>query len=277
MTKFGELQQDHQSLLERQDTVTDQVAFVRDVQAYVTRVCEEAVDVPTPRDRDQLRANLRYWASYLYDATGTYPNTTMRPAHPVPEPPPGNIEFTPAQAPVPAKPTPAAAGPVQAASFAEAPAPVKDAPPPKTGTFSWRTGLVVVIVALLVGLLFVWRNANTQFGAATSAQPAAATVQPDTVASGQALTLSWRLVTAGPSPFNPNTWVARIELSATGGNDEYIFWVNGQRLPDASNNQFTVESQGCEPVGQFIGVTSGGQSVRQQLVIQPPGSSSCAR
>ena len=80
MTKFEELQQLHQRLLDRMDEVTDKAAFAREVQAYVTRVCDEAVDVPAPRDRDQLRANLRYWASYLYDATGTYPNTTMRPS-----------------------------------------------------------------------------------------------------------------------------------------------------------------------------------------------------
>jgi hypothetical protein len=31
-------------------------------------------------------------------------------------------------------------------------------------------------------------------------------------------------------------------------NDAYFFWVNNQRLPERSNNQFTVESQGCQPV-----------------------------
>ncbi len=80
MTKFEELQQAHQHLLDRVDEVTDKAAFVIEVQSYVARVCEEAVEVSAPRDRDQLRANLRFWASYVYDAIGTYPNTTMRPA-----------------------------------------------------------------------------------------------------------------------------------------------------------------------------------------------------
>ena len=79
MTRFDELQQAHQHLLDRMDEVTDKAAFAREVQAFVSRVCDEAVDVPAPRDRDQLRANLRFWASYIYDATGTYPNTTLRP------------------------------------------------------------------------------------------------------------------------------------------------------------------------------------------------------
>ena len=97
MTKFDELQQAHQSLLDRADEVTDITAFANgEVQAYVTRACEEAVDVSNPRDRDQLRANLRYWASYIYDATGTYPSTSMRPARapeaPKPaEPPPPSV------------------------------------------------------------------------------------------------------------------------------------------------------------------------------------------
>ncbi len=79
MTRFEELQQTHQHLLDRMGEVTDKTEFVREVQDYVSQVCEEAADVPAPRDRDQLRANLRFWASYVYDATGTYPNTTMRP------------------------------------------------------------------------------------------------------------------------------------------------------------------------------------------------------
>jgi hypothetical protein len=235
MTKFEELQQVHQSLMDRVDEVADKAAFAREAQVYVTRVCEEAVDVSAPRDRDQLRANLRYWASYLYDATGTYPNTTLRPARP---------------------------------------APAASAPPPAAATFNWRTGLAVAIVLLMLGVMFLWTRSNQPTAAPSSA---AATVQPEAAASGQALSLSWRVITAGPSPFNPAVWVARIELSATGGNGEYIFWANGQRLPETSNNEFTVESQGCQPISQFIGVTSGGQSTRQELVIQPPEPNSCAK
>ena len=262
MTKFDELQQTHQRLLDRMDEVTDKAAFVREVQDYVSRVCDEAVDVPAPRDRDQLRANLRYWASYLYDATGTYPNTTMRPARPVAAGSPETIA-TPPAAPAPTVPPP------------ETPAPPTGAPSSTTAAPGRRTWLVAVIIVLLLGVMYVWARVNPQTGPTSSARPEAVTVQPNTADPGQTLTLTWRVVTAGPSPFNPTIWVARIELSATGGNDEYIFWVNGQRLPEASNNEFTVESQGCQPVSQFVGVTSGGQSAKQELVIRPPEPNSC--
>ena len=254
MTKFDELQQTHQHLLDRMDEVADKAAFAREAQAYVARVCDEAVDVLAPRDRDQLRANLRYWASYLYDATGTYPNTTMRPAAPG-----------------------AAGSPETVAPAPGAPAPTKISPPSTTAAPGWRTWLVAVIVVLLLGVMYLWVRINPQASPTSRPGPEVATVQPSPENPGQTLTLTWRVVTAGPSPFNPNIWVARIELSATGGNDEYIFWVNGQRLPEASNNQFTVESQGCQPVSQFIGVTSGGQSARQELAIQPPEPNSCSK
>ena len=240
MTRFDELQQAHQGLLDRMDSATDKAAFAREeVQPYVARVCDEAVDVPNPRDRDQLRANLRFWASYLYDATGTYPATTMRPARPLHESQGQTI-----------------------------PAPVPS---------GRRILFVVAIVVLLLGGMILWRNANPQAGPLPGHGAEAVVVQPNAAVSGQPLTLSWSVVTAGPSPYNATIWVARIELSATGGNDEYIFWVNGQRLPEASNRQFTFESQGCQPVSQFIGVTSNSQSARQELVIYPPESNSCSK
>ena len=268
MTKFDELQQTHQHLLDRMGEVADKATFVREVQDYVSQVCDEAVDVPAPRDRDQLRANLRYWASYLYDTTGTYPNTTLRPAWPVAA---GTRETnaTPPEAPAPAAP---------AALPPQAPA-APSAAPPSTTTWApgWRTWLLAVIVVLMLGVMYLWVRANPQTGSASNTGPGAEIVRPGPGNQGQTLTLMWHVVTAGPSPFNPNTWVARIELSATGGNDEYIFWINGQRLPEASNNQFTVESQGCQPVSQYIGVTSGGQSARQELVIYPPEPNTCSR
>ncbi len=274
MTKFEELQQIHQRLLDRMDEVSDadKAAFVREAQNYVTRVRDEAAAVPDPRDRDQLRANLRYWASYVYDATGVYPNTTMRPAQPVPMPPPDNFAFESPATPASAQPVPPAM-----ASPAPPPAASKQTDTPREYKPGWRTWLLVGGIVVLLGALYVWVRVNPQSGgSATSPGAGAAIVQPNT-ASGQALTLTWRLVTSGPSPFSPLVWVARIELSAVGGNDEYIFWVNGQRLPDTSKNQFTVESQGCQPVSQFIGVTSDSQSARQELVVYPPESSSCSR
>ena len=155
--------------------------------------------------------------------------------------------------------------------------PSKGTPPSTTAAPGWRTWLLAVIIVLLLGVMYLWVRANPQASPTSGARPGAVIVKPSPASPGQTLTLTWRVVTAGPSPFNPNIWVARIELSATGGNDEYIFWVNGQRLPEASNNQFTIESLGCQPASQFIGVTSGGQSARQELVIQPPEPNACPK
>ncbi len=265
MTKFDELQQIHQHLLDQMDQATDKPAFTEDVRQYVARVCDEAVDVPAPRDRDQLRANLRYWGSYLYDATGTYPNTNMRPARlsesagsagaPIPQPD--------APQPKPAAPT---------GSSAATPA-----MPPPVPRFGWRTWLVLVIVVVLVGGMFLSnKNNSTTFNPTTTNQPSAV-VQPTAVAPNQTLTVTWRIVTTGPSPFFPAIWVARVQLLADGGNGEYIFWANGQRLPETNRDQFTVESQGCQPISQMIGVTSDGQSAKRELIIYPIESSACPR
>jgi hypothetical protein len=270
MTKFEELQQVHQQLLDRMDEVSDKAEFAREVQGYIARVCDEAVDVPAPRDRDQLRANLRFWASYVYDVTGTYPNTTMRPAYPSAATPVESTSFAPPPV-VPAPAAPSIPPPAPAPMPRQAPATSS-----RTSTLSWRTGVVAVIAVLLIGLLYLWARANPT-GLSSAARPGAIVVQPTAIAPSKTLTVTWRMVTNGPSPFNPNIWAAKIELSAAGGNGEYIFWANGQRLPDVSDNQFTVESQGCQPVTQFIGVTSDGQSARQELIIYPPDSSPCSR
>ncbi len=278
MTRFEELQQTHQRLLDRMDEVADKDAFVREVQDYVTRVREEAVDVPAPRDRDQLRANLRFWASYIYDATGTYPNTTMRPAQPVTAMPPESAESITPPAPAPARTSPPQPPPSPAQAFAtSAPAAPSPATPPRAATPGWRIWLFTIIILALLGGLYLWVRLNPQTNSAANPGSEAVIVQPQPSSPGQPLAITWRVVTAGPSPFSALTWVARIELNATGGNGEYIFWVNGQRLPDVGSNQFTVESQGCQPISQFIGVTSDGRTARQELVVYPPKPNSCTK
>ncbi len=82
--------------------------------------------------------------------------------------------------------------------------------------------------------------------------------------------ITWNILTAGPSPFDPNVWVTRLQLTATGGNGTYIFWVNGVRLLDVSDNQYTVEGEGCNPEKPVVGVTSGGQATSLELIIQSP-------
>lgn len=84
MTKYEELQAAHQQLLEHSEEVEYPKEILDDVQAYIERIKADAEYVSDVRDRNQLRANLRYWASFVYDHTGSYPNTTLRPAS-VPE------------------------------------------------------------------------------------------------------------------------------------------------------------------------------------------------
>jgi hypothetical protein len=230
MTTFQDLQAEHETLLKRHEAPDDPTQFWVAVQSFIDRVRSDAEYISAPRERDQLRAILRFWASYVFDRTKTYPDTTMRP-------------FADRKPPTP---------------------PPDEKPDWKPG---WRTYLLAgLILVLLGGMLALAKNWPVEPPTAT---PVPVTVEPNTSSSDQ-LNLNWRMVTSGPSPFNSNTWVAQLELSASGGNDAYIFWVNGQRLPEISNNQFTVESQGCQPVSQFIGVTSGGQSTSLELIIQSP-------
>ena len=79
MTKFEELQAEHQRLLNQVEAKGNPAELLSAVDAYLERVRVDAQFVPAPRDRDQLRANLRFWASYVFDKTGTYPDTTLRP------------------------------------------------------------------------------------------------------------------------------------------------------------------------------------------------------
>jgi hypothetical protein len=304
MTKFEELQQAHQHLLDRMDEVSDKAEFAHEVQRYITQVCDEAADVSAPRDRDQLRANLRFWASYVYDATGTYPNTTMRPARPVEETWPGGV--SPARpAPAPISPMPPSAAttqtfpampppPAPASSVSKAAAPVY-----RGRRWPIMAGLVAAIAMLILCVILITSagpmltlfipggaapqptdlpnvvpptlnpgNTPTEdAGAATSTSPQTATPSPS---SGSQLSIDWTIVTQGPSPSDPNVWAARIKLSAQGGNNVYIYWVDGQRLPDASAGEFTIQGQSCETWRAEVGVTSDDQVASQLVEIISP-------
>jgi len=145
MTKYDELQARHQQLLEQQETSSDPKPLLDAVRAYIKTVQTEAEHIAAPRDRDQLRANLRYWASFVYDQTGTYPNTKLRPpstTHP---------------ASGPAKPDPTAISPSRTSGETETEAALAS----KRGNrlFVWL-GLIVVITVTLgfCGLFFSSNN-----------------------------------------------------------------------------------------------------------------------
>jgi hypothetical protein len=142
--------------------------------------------------------------------------------------------------------------------------------PVASSTFGWRTVLVGIIVVAIIGGAFLLLRGAPQASLSSKSKAADVFTQPASPAADQPLALQWRVVTAGPSPFSANVWTARLELSATGGNGQYIFWVNNQRLPDTSPNQFTIDSTACDLVGQVVGVTSDGQAAAQALVIHSP-------
>ncbi len=143
-------------------------------------------------------------------------------------------------------------------------------PPATPSAFGWRTVVIGAIVVSILGGAFLLQRGIPQASLASKSKTVDVSTQAEAANSDQPLALKWRVVTAGPSPFNSNAWTARLELSATGGNGQYIFWVNNQRLPDISPNQFTLDSSACDVVGQVVGVTSNGQAAAQTLAVHSP-------
>lgn len=80
MTSFAELQAAHQALLDRLPKGKPPEEYLGAVLAHIAQATAAAANIPASRDRDQLRANLRFWASYVFDHTGAYPDTTLRPS-----------------------------------------------------------------------------------------------------------------------------------------------------------------------------------------------------
>src|SRR5512133_1483135 len=91
-TRFEELQNEHQMLLERVQheaalpgttvgTPTGKASadLLAAVRAYIETAKAGARQVSGMRDRNQLRAILRYWGSWVYEQTGVFPDTTLQP------------------------------------------------------------------------------------------------------------------------------------------------------------------------------------------------------
>lgn len=79
MTDFKELQDAHLTLLARQDAAAGD-GLTADAQDYITQVTAASTYIADPGERDLLRAYLRYWAGFIYQQTGVYPKTELRPA-----------------------------------------------------------------------------------------------------------------------------------------------------------------------------------------------------
>lgn len=83
-SRFQTLQADHEALLRRQE-VGD--LSLSEAQTYIETVRQESRYIAGPRERDQLRAILRYWSGYVYTETETYPETTLPPISATPDEP----------------------------------------------------------------------------------------------------------------------------------------------------------------------------------------------
>lgn len=79
MTVFKDLQERHEHLLKLLESSGD---ILEEAGEYIVKVRKDSALVSSPEERDTLRANLRYWASYVYEYTGTYPNSDLAPALP---------------------------------------------------------------------------------------------------------------------------------------------------------------------------------------------------
>lgn len=81
-TNFRSLQNLHESLLQKQQKVTEenQQEFTREVREYIEQAKKGGSNISSTRERDQIRANLRYWANYVYSLDKTFPDTELAPS-----------------------------------------------------------------------------------------------------------------------------------------------------------------------------------------------------
>lgn len=76
MSVFQDLQATHEALLRRQQA---NESILTDVKIYIEQVRKDSNKIAATRERDQLRANLRYWAGYVFDQEKVYPNVDLLP------------------------------------------------------------------------------------------------------------------------------------------------------------------------------------------------------
>lgn len=76
--KFSELQNWHEMLLEQEDLEDEDQDISAEILIYIKRAKKESVHY-SPEERDNLRANIRYWAPYVSKKTGKHPDTELPP------------------------------------------------------------------------------------------------------------------------------------------------------------------------------------------------------
>jgi len=83
MKTFKDLQARHEELINKAQTNEDVLV---QAQELIVEINKESSHISSLNERDQLRANLRFWASYVYEKSGNYPNVDLSPSTNSPRP-----------------------------------------------------------------------------------------------------------------------------------------------------------------------------------------------
>jgi hypothetical protein len=69
-------------MLQKQQTVSEenQQDFIKEVREYIEQAKRSGSNISSTRERDQIRANLRYWANYVYGIEKNFPDTELAPS-----------------------------------------------------------------------------------------------------------------------------------------------------------------------------------------------------
>ncbi len=80
MNKFKELQDKHLALLQKFKDQQPSEELIQEVEAYIQEVKTAGKDIPSSQERDQLRANLRFWGAFIFDQKKVFPDIQLWPS-----------------------------------------------------------------------------------------------------------------------------------------------------------------------------------------------------
>jgi hypothetical protein len=80
MSKFNELQNRHLELLNKFKDNQSSPQFIHDVEKYIEDVKIAGKEIGSSQERDQLRANLRFWGAFIFEQKKVYPDVTLWPS-----------------------------------------------------------------------------------------------------------------------------------------------------------------------------------------------------
>ncbi len=80
MDLFESLQDEHRQLVGLLDANTAPVQLIPMVERFIGETKIKSEQVSDLNERNQMRTLLRFWAGYIYEQKGVYPDTTLRPS-----------------------------------------------------------------------------------------------------------------------------------------------------------------------------------------------------